>query len=94
MKKERKKKEEPLPTIVDLIEQYRDGLLPPDQLVFKYQSQTGPRLIHKDELYKEAVIAGIYSVMHQDRLIGARTAPEDPMKGLDQTNWEKTRKLK
>lgn len=91
-----KPKPEPPPPVLslpELIEQHIEGTLPAGQLVFKYERPDGSEgMIHRDELYREAVIGRIYSVMHQDRLIGARTAPEDPMHGVDKTNWEKNRK--
>lgn len=63
-------------TIIELIEQYKNNTLPTDVVVFKYQSKNGVGIIHRDEIKREAIIGGIYSTMHQDRIIGARTAPE------------------
>lgn len=76
MEKRKRKKQEPLPdypTILELVEQYRNNTLPPDKLVFEYISPNGVGRIHKDELYKEVVMCSVYSNQHQDRLIGART---------------------
>lgn len=70
--------EEKIYTILELIEQYRDGSLPKDVVVFKYLSKNGTGNIHRDEIKREAVIGGIYSIMHQDRIIGAKTRPEPP----------------
>lgn len=91
--KEKKEEEIVVPTMFELIKKYKEGSLPSDQLVFKYQSSNGEGLVHRDELHRESVISGIYSSMHQDKLIGARTRPDDGMTGVDKTNWEKTRKL-
>ncbi len=76
MKKKKLKtaEEEPrYPTLLELVAQHRKGTLPPNQLVFNYQTSDGVGRIHKDELYKEAVLCGIYSHQHEDKLIGART---------------------
>lgn len=71
---EQKIEEQPdYPTLLELIDQYREGTLPADQLVFNYVSPNGVGRIHKDELYKEVVMCSVYSHQHQDRLIGART---------------------
>lgn len=79
--------EEKIYTMVELIEQYRNDTLPEGESVFKYLSAKGEGLVHRDELHREAVISGIYSVMHQDKLIGTKTAP-DQMSGVDKTKWE------
>jgi hypothetical protein len=79
--------EEKIYTMVELIEQYRNDTLPENEMVFKYLSAKGEGLVHRDELHREAVISGIYSVMHQDKLIGTKTAP-DQMSGVDKTKWE------
>jgi hypothetical protein len=75
--KKKKRKEESdsvkYPTLLELINQYRDGTLPAGQLVFNYISENGVGRIHKDELYKEVVMCSVYSHQHEDRLIGART---------------------
>jgi hypothetical protein len=77
-------------TIFELIKMYKEGALPEETVVFKYLSTKGEGLIHKDEIKREAIIGGIYSTMHEDRLIGAKTAPEvDQMKGIDKTEWAK-----
>jgi hypothetical protein len=82
--------EEKIYTILELIKMYKEGALPEDTVVFKYLSTKGEGLIHRDEIKREAVIGGIYSVMHEDRLIGAKTRSElDPLKGMDQTKWSK-----
>ena len=72
--------EEKIYTILELIEQYKNGTLPTDVVVFKYLSKTGTGLIHKDEIKREAIVGGIYATMHQDRIIGAKTRPEPNVK--------------
>lgn len=80
-------------TIIELVKMFREGELPEDQVVFKYLSANGEGIIHRDELHREAVITGIYSVMHEDRLIGAKTRSEmDPLKGMDQNKWTKVKR--
>jgi len=82
--------EEKIYTILELIKMYNEGALPEDVVVFKYLSTKGEGLIHRDEIKREAVIGGIYSVMHEDRLIGAKTRSEmNPLKGMDETKWSK-----
>lgn len=77
-------------TILELIRMYKEGQLPEDEIVFKYLSTNGEGLIHRDEIKREAIIGGIYSTMHEDRLIGAKTRSEmDPLKGMDQSEWTK-----
>lgn len=83
--------EEKIPTIIELIEMYKNNTLP-EGMVYKYQSVKGVYTIHKDELQKEAVLMGIYNGGYADRLMGARTAPDNSMTGLDKTTWEKNRK--
>jgi predicted DNA-binding transcriptional regulator len=83
--------EEKIYTMVELVDHYRKGTLPTDVLVFKYLSAKGEGLIHRDEIQRESVISGLYATMHQDRVIGARTAP-DQMSGVDKTNWEKNKR--
>jgi hypothetical protein len=39
------------------------------------------------------VVSGIYSTMHQDRIIGTKTTPEpSSMKGVDTSNWKTNRR--
>lgn len=64
---------EKLPTVIELIEQYRNGTLPQDTPVFKYQSTKGEGYIHIDELKNEIILRGIYSNGHRDNLMGAKT---------------------
>ena len=85
------KPEERIYTMIELIQQYKDGSLPKDVVVFKYQSKDKTGLVHKDELQREAIVSGIYSTMHQDKLIGAKTAP-DHMSGVDKSNWKTNKK--
>tara|TARA_R110000868_G_scaffold67674_1_gene200632 strand:+ start:177 stop:386 length:210 start_codon:yes stop_codon:yes gene_type:complete len=63
---------ENVPTVVELVKYLKEGTLP-DEKVFKYQSATGVHLIHIDELRKEAALSLIYSGVHKDTLIGAKT---------------------
>jgi hypothetical protein len=85
--------EEKIYTILELIKMYKQGELPEDVVVFKYLSKNGEGLIHRDEIKREAVIGGIYSTMHEDRLIGAKTRSElDPLKGMDQSKWTKVKR--
>jgi hypothetical protein len=72
--------EEKLYTMFELIEQYKNGTLPEDVVVFKYLTKTGHGLIHRDEIKREAIVNGIYATMHQDRIIGAKTRPENNVK--------------
>jgi hypothetical protein len=83
--------EEKIPTMIELIEMYKNNTLP-EAMVYKYQSVKGIYTIHKDELYKEAVLTGIYNGGYTDRLLGAKTAPDNSMTGIDKINWEKNRK--
>jgi hypothetical protein len=64
---------EKLPTVIELIEQYKNGTLPQDTPVFKYQSTRGEGYIHIDELKNEIILRGIYSSQHKDSLMGAKT---------------------
>lgn len=83
--------QEIVPTMIELIEQYKNGTLPKDVVVFKYQSKDRTGLVHRDELQREAIVSGIYSTMHQDKLIGTKTAP-DHMSGVDKSNWKTNKK--
>lgn len=84
---------ERLYTMLELIEHYKNDTLPKDVTVFKYQSAKGEGYIHKDELHREVVVSGIYSTMHQDRIIGTKTTPEpSSMKGVDTSNWKTNRR--
>jgi len=85
------KPEERLYTMIELIQQFKEGTLPKDVVVFKYQSKDRTGLVHRDELQREAIVSGIYSTMHQDKLIGTKTAP-DQMSGVDKSNWSKTKR--
>jgi len=83
--------QEIVPTMIELVEQYKNGTLPKDVVVFKYQSKDRTGLVHRDELQREAIVSGIYSTMHQDKLIGTKTAP-DHMSGVDKSNWKTNKK--
>jgi hypothetical protein len=83
--------QEIVPTMIELVEQYKNGTLPKDVVVFKYQSKDRTGLVHRDELQREAIVSGIYSIMHQDKLIGTKTAP-DHMSGVDKSNWKTNKK--
>ena len=85
--------QEIVPTMIELVEQYKNGTLPKDVVVFRYQSKDRTGLIHRDELQREAIVSGIYSTMHQDKLIGTKTTPEkSSMKGVDTSNWKTNRR--
>jgi hypothetical protein len=75
--------EEKIYTILELIEQYKNNTLPPEVVVFKYLSKNGPGNIHRDEIRREAIIGGIYATMHQDKIIGSKTRPDDPVNGVN-----------
>ena len=85
------KQEEKIYTMIELVEKFREGTLPKDVVVFKYQSKDRTGLVHRDELQREAIVSGIYSTMHQDKLIGTKTAP-DHMSGVDKSNWKTNKK--
>jgi hypothetical protein len=85
------KPEERIYTMIELIEQFKEGTLPKDVVVFKYQSKDKTSLVHRDELQREAIVSGIYSTMHQDKLIGTKTAP-DHMSGVDKSKWTKVKR--
>lgn len=61
-------------TLLELLEQYKNGTLP-DDVVFKYQSVKGVYTIHRDELAREAILTNIYSKNHRDGLLGANVSP-------------------
>jgi len=64
--------EQKVPTVIELVKYLKEGTLP-NEKVFKYLSSTGVHLIHIDELKKEAALSTIYSGVHKDKLIGAKT---------------------
>jgi hypothetical protein len=69
--------EERLPTLIELIERSRNDKLTPDQMVFYYQTKEGKQnFIHRDELKKEAALAGIYG-HYEDRAFHIKTKGDD-----------------
>jgi hypothetical protein len=69
--------EERLPTLIELIERSRNNKLPADQMVFYYQTKDyKENFIHRDELKKEAALAGIYG-HYEDRAFYIKTKGND-----------------
>jgi len=66
-----------LPTLIELIERTRNNKLPDDQIVFYYQTKEGnENFIHRDELKKEATLAGIYG-HYEDRAFYIKSKGDD-----------------
>ena len=76
MEEELEDEEYVLPTLLELVEAFKNNHLDPEDSVFYYQSMHGEHMIHKDELAKEVLLSNVYSGQHQDRAIGVKTGPQ------------------
>lgn len=64
--------EEKVPTLLELVKYYKEGILP-NEKVFKYQSLSGVKHIHIDELQKEVVMSSIYTEVAKNRFVPGKT---------------------
>lgn len=59
--------------LLDLVNMYKAGTLPPDKKVFKCVVGDGkPSYVHIDELKRESSLIGMFGKQYEDRLLGIK----------------------